>query len=207
MSPIPVPLPLVIYLLAGMLLGAVLVMGLARLPAEEGGWAWRNWRTPVLGLGWGGLLAALGLVWFRYLLHAHHYLPVPVAPRPLDWLLVIIALPAAEELFFRGAILGGLQRSWRPFWAIMLSATFSAICLPYTLLQAFVFLTSLGYACAFRSARSLSAPFIAHVLVAAILLLARIHPHGVIALPMTSVYLAGGVAAVMIFTGSVGERR
>ena len=112
-----------------------------------------------------------------------------------------------EELFFRGAVFGSLQRTWSLFWAIFLSAVFSVVCLPMQRGLAFIFLGGIGYAMAFRLSGSLLAPMLAHMLVAAAFLLGRMHPGAVSVLSTRTLLIAAGVALGVILFGLIPRKQ
>ncbi|OPZ80411.1 MAG: CAAX amino terminal protease self- immunity [bacterium ADurb.Bin429] len=107
-----------------------------------------------------------------------------------------------EEPLFRGTIFGGLQRTWQPFWAFLLSAFLYVTAHPGEPWLAFLFIASLGYAAALRLGHSLLAPMLAHSLTAAALLLGRLYPSFVLALPAVAFALVAGAAIVMITAGA-----
>ena len=176
MSPIPVHLQLLAFFYGSMVLGTVLVMWLGRVPPAQAGWRVGGWRMALHGVGWGGLLALTGIAWLRYLLHSGRYLPIAITPSTWDWLVLVLLAPVIQEVFFRGAILGGLRRTWHPFWATVLSAALFTVYLPMQLWLAFAFLTGIGYAMAFWLSGSVLAPMLANAAVTAALLYARQHP-------------------------------
>lgn len=198
MFPIPAPISLLIIALAGTLLGTPAVMWGARVSLRDAGWRWAGWRTPLHGLGWGLLLGVLSVAWLRYLLHTGNYLPIPVTPTLTEWLLLALAVPVAEELCFRGAIFGALQRGWQPFWAVVLSALIYVTAHAADPWLAFIFLTGAGYALAFRLSGSVFSPMLAHGLVVAALLAARCAPQMVMASPTQPYYLAVALAVLLI---------
>jgi membrane protease YdiL (CAAX protease family) len=116
-------------------------------------------------------------------------------------------MPVVEEAFLRGAVFGRLQRTWHLFWAVLLSAAFSVVCLPMQAWLAFVFLAGIGYALAFRLSGSLPASIIAHVIVAGSFLLARMHPAGIAGMPDSRFWQAGGMAVLLIIFGSLAPKR
>lgn len=158
-------------------------------------------------LGWGCLLAIIGVNWLRYLIETHRYLPIPIAPTPFDWLALVLVLPLAQEVLFRGAILSALQRSWHPAWAVLLTAACSVVLLPLQSWLAFVFLCSIGYALVFRGAGTVLAPTAAHALVALTLLLARMHPQFLLRVPADDWIKFALVSLGGIILGSIPGRR
>jgi membrane protease YdiL (CAAX protease family) len=186
MIPIPASLISLFAALAALLLGTPLLMRCLHLTPREAGWRWEGWRTLGLGVGWGGLLGVLEIGWLRLLLHTGNYLPIPIAPTLPEWLLLALALPLAEECFFRGVIFSALQRGWRPVWAVLLSALCYLAAHAADPWLAFVFLNGIGYALAFRQSRALAAPLLAHMLVVAVLLTARIYPATTADLPLAT---------------------
>ena len=176
MYSIPVPLPNILYLLAGLSGAALVIMWLWRITPAQAGWRWGGWRTPAQALGWGGLLAVIAAAWWRILLEQKSYLPIPLQPAPTDLLVLLLLAPVAEEMLFRGAIFAGLRRGWRLGWALLLSALIAAACSPLHLVLAFTVLAGFGYALAFQLSRSLAAAIGAHMLVALALLVLRMHP-------------------------------
>ena len=203
MSPIPVEFPLSLYLYAGMLLATVVVIWLGRVSARQAGWQWGGWRTVLQAAGWGGLLAVAGVAWLRFLLQTGRYLPVPVHPSPVDGAMLVLVIPFVEEVFFRGAVFAGLQRTWSLFWALVLSTACSVACLPMQIWLVFIFLSGIGYALAFRLSGSIFAPILAHALVAAVFLMARMHPGAVGTLATRPLWIAAGAAMVVILLGLI----
>ncbi|HEX2950614.1 MAG TPA: CPBP family intramembrane glutamic endopeptidase, partial [Armatimonadota bacterium] len=169
MFPVPVDCHILLYLFSGLCLATVLCMWLGKLSLVEAGWCWGGWRALVLIVGWGGLLSVAGVSWLRFLIHTGRYLPIPITPTARDWLVLIIIAPVLEEVFFRGAILGIMQRSWHPFWAVVITAVFSMVCFPMQLWVAFIFFCSLGYGIIFCRSRSVIAAIVVHAVVAAVL--------------------------------------
>lgn len=206
MPPIPVDMPFSLYLSLGMLLAAGLVLWWGKISARQAGWRAGGWRAVLQGVGWGGVLAAASLAWLHFLLRTGRYLPIPVVPAPVDWIMLVLVIPAAEEIFFRGAVFAGLQRSWSLFWAVFLSALVSVLCLPMQRGLAFIFLGAVGYALAFRLSGSLVAPILAHMLVAVVFLLGRIHPGAIGALPPLALAIAVATAVALILAGLLARR-
>jgi membrane protease YdiL (CAAX protease family) len=208
MSPIPVILQPMFILLGACALATPLVMWWGRTSFVQAGWRRPGWRGMLAGLGWGILLATAAIAWLRYLLHTGNYLPLPLpaAPQWTDWVLLVVAVPLLEEPLFRGAMFGGLQRTWQPFWAFTLSATAYVACHPDEPWLAFLFTAGLGYAAAMRQGRSLAAPVLAHMLTAAALLLGRIHPAAVGALPLPAFgWAAAGALLLLIISASLPD--
>lgn len=69
---------------------------------------------------------------------------------------------------------------------------------------AFVFLNGVGYALAFRQSRSIAAPLLAHILVVAALLTARIYPAATSDLPLS---LLGAVTLLALLLLVWSERK
>jgi MFS family permease len=207
MSPLPVHLQLFAYFYGSMVLGALLVMWLGHVTPAQAGWRFGGWRMLAQAVGWGGLLALIGVAWLRYLLHANEYLPIPISASSRDWLLLTLLAPVLQELFFRGAILGGLRRTWHPFWAVVLSAALFTVYLPMQLWLAFAFLTGIGYAVAFLLSGSVLAPMLANVAVSAILLYARMHPEKADVLTMDTMEKLASVFALCILLGLIPRKK
>jgi len=207
MVTLPVPLPLTLYLLAGMLLLALPAMWVTRLPAAQAGWRAGGWPALVLGLGWGGLLGTGLVAWLWLLLNTGNYLAIPTVVIPADWAVLVLAAPVAEEVFFRGVLFGGLQRSWSPFWAVFLSAVADTAVHYSQPWIAVHFAVAAGYALSFRQSRSILTPILAHMLAVTALLLARLHPHAVKDLPAPVLGIAAGGALVLILVGGLGRSR
>ena len=207
MVTLPVPLPFTLYLLAGMLLLALPAMWVTRLPAAQAGWRAGGWPALVLGLGWGGLLGTGLAAWLRLLLHTGNYLAIPTVVLPVDWAVLALAAPVAEEVFFRGVLFGGLQRNWSPFWAVFLSAVVDTAVHCTQPWIAVHFAVAVGYALAFRQSRTILTPILAHALAVSALLLARLHPQAVQDLPVATLGVAAGGALVLILIGGVGRRQ
>ncbi len=206
MFTLPVPWPWTAYLLAGLLLATPLVMLVTRLSPTLAGWRWGGWTTPVLGLGWGGLLAVGAVAWMRLLLH-DRYLPIESTVQPSDWLLLVLAVPVAEEIFFRGAIFGGLQRNWKPFWAVCLSATFYTFAHSTEPWLALQWLAAAGYALAFRQSGSVVTPILAHALVTAALLASRSAPAVVAEFSGQALLIAAGGCLALLLAAALGARK
>jgi len=204
---LPVLLPYTLYLLAGMLLIAPLVMWGARLSPARAGWRVGGWPAPVLGIGWGLLLGTGMVAWLRLLLHTGNYLPIAARVQPADWAVLALAAPVAEEILFRGVLFGALQRSWSLFWAIFLSAGIDTAVHSAQPWIAIHFTVAAAYAVAFRQSGSLLTPVIAHALAVSALLLARLHPAAVQHLPAWSLYIVVAVALALICAGSLRRRR
>jgi membrane protease YdiL (CAAX protease family) len=205
MTPVPVLSPFHIWLCAGYVLVALLVIVRYHLSLGEVGWRWGDWRTYAQGLGWGIVLGLAGVAWLRVLMNTGNYMPVAVPSSLRDVLLLVAVMPVAHELLFRGAILGSLLRGWRPYWAVVLSAVIYMIAHPHEPWLAFLFITGVGYALAFRLGRSIVSSILAHSLVAALLLAARMMPQHVLALP-ESWLLAGVLAAAGMLLCSAFRR-
>jgi hypothetical protein len=204
---LPTPLPYTLYLLAAMLLLAVPAMWAMRLSPAQAGWRLGGWPALALGVGWGVLLAAGVAAWLRLLLHTGNYLPIPAVVLPLDWIVLALAAPVIEETFFRGIIFGGLQRSWSPFWAVVLSTgidTAVHFAQPWIALH---FAAAAAYALAFRQSGSLLTPLLAHALAVTALLLARLHPALIQHLPAHTLYIAAASALALIIFGSLARAR
>jgi len=204
---LPVPLPFTLYLLAGMLLLALPAMWVTRLSPKQAGWRMGGWPAPALGVGWGVLLATGLAAWLKLLLHTGDYLPIPTVVLPADWAVLALAAPVAEEIFFRGILFGGLQRSWSPFWAVFLSAIADTVVHSTQPWIAVHFVAAVAYALSFRLSGSILTPIIAHALAVTALLLARLHPAAVQHLPTQTLYTAAGGALILILAGSLGRRR
>jgi len=202
---LPVPLPYTLYLLAGLLLLAPLGMWVTRLAPAQAGWRAGGWQAPVLGIGWGMLLACGLMAWLRLLLHSGNYLPIPAVVRPTDWVVLALAAPVAEEVFFRGVLFGGLQRNWSPFWAVILSAAADTVVHSAQPWIAVHFAASAGYALAFRRSGSLLTPILAHSIAVAALLFARLHPVTVQRLPDLTFFLSAAAAMALILIGSLAR--
>jgi len=214
---LPVPLPFTLYLLAGMLAATPLLWLLFRLPPSQAGWRWHGWPTLVLGLGWGGLLATGVLCWLRLLgtgvlswLRVWHgareYLPIPIGITPMDWLVVVLLAPVAEELCLRGALLGALQRRWSPFWAIMLSAAADGLVHASQPWTAIIFLAAVGYGLAFASSGSVITSMLAHAITMAVLLLGKRFPAQAFALPAAVLAAAAAGSLLLILIGAAARR-
>lgn len=207
MYPMPLDASWIPYLVAGLLVGTLLVVWWGKVHALEGGWRWGGWRTPWLALSWAGLLGTIWVSWLRFLLQQNWF--APVTPQlsgfrgVVTCLLILFVLPVTEELFFRGAVFASLQRSWRPVWAVLLSATLSVICLPMQIWLGFVFISSVGYALAFRASGSLLASIGAHMLVALIILIGRYNPAMVGKLPARGLILCAVIFLFLISIGSI----
>lgn len=186
-----------------LLLGTPLLLRSLRLTPRAAGWRWDGARTLGVGAGWGGVLCVLELGWLRVLLHTGNYLPIPIAPSLPEWLVLALALPLAEECFFRGVIFSALQRQWRPVWAVLLSALCYLAAHATDPWLAFVFLNGVGYALAFRQSRSLAAPLLAHILVVAALLSARVYPSATAGAPLA---LFGALALVAVLLLRAGGK-
>ncbi|MHB9134709.1 MAG: CPBP family intramembrane glutamic endopeptidase [Armatimonadota bacterium] len=202
MSPVPVQLPLLIIVLAVLALAVPLGVRRLRLTPVQAGWRWGGIGTVFQGIGWGVLLAAGMLTWLRYLIGTGNYLPISVTPTPLDWVLLVIAVPIVEELFFRGVVFAGLQRTWRPFWAVALSATICTLAHPYDSWLALIFLAGVGYALAFRFSRSVVPPIIAHALVSTALLIGMAYPLPLYRLPPLPLLIVAIGALLVIVLSS-----
>ena len=126
---------------------------------------------------------------------------------PADWAVLVLAAPVAEEIFFRGILFGGLQRSWSPFWAVVLSAAADTLVHSAQPWIAVHFAAAVGYALAFRQSGSLLTPIIAHALAVAVLLFARLHPAAVQRLSAPTLLLAAVAALALILIGSLARRR
>ena len=209
MSPmfsLPVPLPVTLYLLIGLLLAAPLAMWAVRLSPAQAGWRLQGWRTPALGVGWGIILAAGLLAWLKYLMLTGDYLPIPTVVRPHDWAILALAAPVAEEIFLRGVLFGSLQRNWSLLWAVVLSATADVVLHYSQPWIAMHFVVAAGYALSFRQANSIFTPIIAHALAVGGLLLARMAPGSVQELPWALLLLAGAAGLAFIAAGSIRRR-
>jgi membrane protease YdiL (CAAX protease family) len=201
MSPIPVHLQLLSFFYGSMVLGTLLVMWLGHVSAVQAGWRVGGWAMVLQAIGWGGLLSLAGIGWLHYLLHTNEYLPIAITPSLTDWLVLVLLAPVVQETFFRGAILGGMRRSWHPFWATVLSAALFTVYLPMQQWLAFAFLTGVGYAMAFWLSGSVLAPMVANAAVSATLLYARLHPKDVGAMSWQTL---GKVAAVFVLCSLLG---
>ena len=206
MFPIPLRLSLLLSIFAGLVVVTPLLMWATRLSRAEAGWRWRGWPTLALGFGWGGLLA-LGLAaWLRLLMQTGDYLPIPAVIAPADWLLLVVAAPVAEELFFRGAVLGSLQRSWSPFWAIFLSAIIYTGVHSSEPWIAVTLLASTGYALAFRHSGSVLTSMLAHALAVAALLAARSDPAFILSLPSQIPPIVGGGCILLLLIAGRAQK-
>lgn len=208
MSPIPVIIKPMLILLAAFLVATPLVMAWGRTSLVQAGWRRPGWRGLFTGLGWGVLMGAAAVAWLRFLLHTGNYLPLPppVAPQWTDWALLVIAVPLIEEPLFRGAVFGGLLPRWTPFWAYTLSATAYTACHPNEPWLAFLFVTGLAYAAAFRQGRSLVSPILAHAMTAAALLLGRLYPAQINTLPLTAfAYLGAGALMLLLVAACLND--
>lgn len=206
MFPIPLNTYTMLLLAAGMVIATMLVMALGRVTRMDAGLRWGGWRAVLQALGWGGLLAVAGIAWLRYLLHTGNYLPVPQIPHWSDWLVLVLLLPCVEELLFRGAVFGGLQRAWHLPWALLFSAVIATLCLPMQLWLAYSLLCSIGYALARHLSGSLLAALGAHMLVAVTLVLVRLHPAPIAAYSGLALAKSAGLALLFVSIGSVGAR-
>ena len=135
-------------------------------------------RRLLAGLGWGLALFAVtvfvvapALYWLLGLLTGDPVVPprqevLPEAPSSLHVALggvvVVLAAPIGEEVFFRGLLFGGLRRSL-PFWAAALisSAIFAAVHV-YLLLMPLLFLVGFGLAYVYERSDSLITSIAAH---------------------------------------------
>jgi len=189
-----------------MLLGTVLVMWLGRVTPAQAGWRVGGWRMLLQAVGWGGVLAIVGIAWLHYLLHISEYQPSPVTPSLLDWLVLVLVAPVIQEIFFRGAVLGGLRRSWHPFWATVLSAALFTVYLPMQQWLAFAFLTGIGYAMAFWLSESVLAPMIANAAVTASLLYARMHPDFAASMTLPTLGKVASVFTLCILLGLIPKK-
>jgi len=199
MFPIPASIPTLICALLLSVLGTPLLLWATRLSPRKAGWRWTGWRGLAVGSAWGCLLAVFGVAWLFFLLHTGNYLPIAVVPTALDWFLLVMLLPVAEEAFFRGAIFGGLQRSWRPFWAVILSAMLYVVAHAAEPWLAFVFLNGIGYAYAFRQSGSVVSPMLAHILAVGTVLIARVYPEALMHLSPFWLAGAGSIALLAVF--------
>lgn len=207
MFPLPLPISLIWYIAAGMMVAGLLLTWATRLPAADAGWRWRGWATPALGIGWGGLLGVGLVAWLRLLIHLGNYLPIPAAITPTDWLLLVALAPVAEEIFFRGAIYGNLQRNWSPFWAVFLSAIiYTAVHSPEPWI-AVTFFTAVGYTLAFRQSGSLITAILAHAIAVSALLASRVYPGVIVALPLSYLGMVGGGCVVLVLIAGWGQKK
>ena len=206
MFPIAIPVSLIIYLAIGMAVATPLTMWVTRLSPALAGWRWRGWTTLACGLGWGGLLATGLIAWLRLLLHTGDYLPIRSLTSPTDWLLLVCVAPLVEEAFFRGAILGNLQRRWSPFWAVFLSAMFYTTVHSTEPWIAITFGVSIGYALAFLQAGSVAAPMLAHAIAVAALFGARAAPDFVLSLPPTLLPIVAAACVVLLLIAGWAQR-
>lgn len=202
MTTIALPVPYTVLLLAIMLAVVPWLMRRWRLTPEQAGWCRPDWRTAVQGVSWGLLLGVVSLGWLRALLATGNYLPIPAPISPAEALLAVVAIPLTEELLYRGVIVAYLQRHWHPAWAVLLSSALFTVLHPYDPWLAYLFLTGIGYALAFRAAGSVLAPMLAHVLVATVLLVAYARPGLVQALPINAFIIIAVCAGVGILVSS-----
>ncbi len=80
----------------------------------------------------------------------------------LGGVVVVLAAPIGEELFFRGLLFGGLRRSL-PFWAAaVISAAIFAVVHVYLLLMPLLFLVGFGLAYIYERSDSLITSIAAH---------------------------------------------
>lgn len=80
----------------------------------------------------------------------------------LGAVVVVLAAPLGEELFFRGLLFGGLRRSL-PFWAAaLISSTIFAVVHVYVLLMPLLFLVGFGLAYVYERSGSLVTSIAAH---------------------------------------------
>lgn len=80
----------------------------------------------------------------------------------LAGVVVVLAAPIGEEIFFRGLLFGGLRRTM-PFWAAALvSSVIFAVVHVYVLLMPLLFLVGFGLAFIYERADSLFASIAAH---------------------------------------------
>ena len=91
---------------------------------------------------------------------------LPEGPSPfhvvLGGVVVVLAAPIGEELFFRGLLFGGLRASM-PFWAAaLLSAGIFAVVHVYVLLMPLLFLVGFGLAYIYERSGSLLSSIAAH---------------------------------------------
>lgn len=91
---------------------------------------------------------------------------LPEGPSPLHVYLggvvIVLAAPIGEELFFRGLLFGGLRRSL-PFWAAaVISAAIFAVVHVYLLLMPLLFLVGFGLAYIYERSDSLVTSIAAH---------------------------------------------
>jgi membrane protease YdiL (CAAX protease family) len=206
MLPVPVDIRPLFILLALCLVALPIVHLTGRVSAAQAGWRWAGGAAVWLGIGWGGLLATAGVAWLVFQINTHNYILFPATPRPVDWLLLVLAVPLIEEPLFRGAVFGGLQRTWQPFWAYLLATTLFVAAHPDWTWLLFLFLCGLGYAAAFRRAQSLAAPITAHMLVNATLLAVRAHPTLLAAIPLRALPYAASAMLVVIIAASLRLR-
>jgi membrane protease YdiL (CAAX protease family) len=200
------------YVLIGLLIATPLAMWISRLSPALAGWRLGGWPTFFLGIGWGVVLSA-GVAAWMWLLLPHDglladasYLPLATVVRPVDWAVLVLAAPVAEEIFLRGVLLGGMQRNWSPFWAVVLCATFDVI-LHFT--QPWIavhFAVAIGYALAFRWSGSVVAPILAHMMAVSALLLSRMYPAGLYQFSPQTLLLAAGGGVLLIIVGGIGRR-
>lgn len=207
MVTLPVPLPWTMYLLIGLLIATPLAMWIARMSPAQAGWRLGGWPAPFIGIGWGVILAVGLTAWMRLLLHNGDYLPITTIVRPIDWVMLAVAAPLAEEMFLRGALLGGLQRSWSPFWAVILCATFDVILHCTQPWIAAYFVVAIGYALAFRWSGSVFASIIAHMMAVSALLLARMYPWTLHRFSPQTLLTVAGAGLLLVIVGGVGRRK
>lgn len=147
-------------------------------PGALGLFAGRLPRQLAIGFGSGLLLFALtvfvvapALYGLLSLLAGDTVIPPQqevLPPRPstfhvaLGGVVVVLAAPFGEELFFRGLLFGGLRRSM-PFWAAAgISAALFAVVHVYLLLMPLLFLVGFGLAYVYERSESLASAMAAH---------------------------------------------
>ena len=191
MYSLPLSLSLIAILFALLPL-AFFIMSRWNITPAQAGWNWAGWRTLLQALSWGTLLSLLATVWMRLLLASGNYLAIPTSIKLIDCLWLLLLVPLAEEILFRGVIFAGFRRNWHISWAILLSAMVNLLLFPMQQWLAYSFIAAIVYALAFHLSRSLWAAIIAHMLVSANIILLFLHPH-----------LASRVSWSQIITGAL----
>lgn len=198
---------IIITLLLALIPAALIIKSFWRITAEQAGWRWGGWRTLLQAIGWGALLGILAAGWMRLLLESGNYLAIPVKISFFDSMLLLLLVPVAEEMLFRGTVFAGFSRNWHISWSILLSALVNLLILPMQQWLAFSFIASIGYALAFHFSRSLWAAIIAHMLVSATFLLLFTHPQLVEKLTLSQLVFAAIFSAVIILFSANRDKR